>query len=141
MITRVVTIGAVAAGLLTACGGEEKAAPETVTQTQTSYVAAPSAGPTVAAPAPANTVAAAPASFTMPNLIGRDLQAAQDAMQSATGNPMLYSTSTDLMGEGRNQMVDRNWQVCTSSPAPGETFTEGTPVNFGVVRIDVESCP
>jgi len=37
--------------------------------------------------------------------------------------------------------MDRNWQVCTSTPAPGESFTVGAKVNFGVVRIDSEECP
>lgn len=62
-------------------------------------------------------------------------------MQNLTGNPLFVSTSTDLMGQGRNQIMDANWQVCSSTPAPGETFTAGTPVDFGVVRIDVETCP
>ena len=77
----------------------------------------------------------------MPDLIGRDLQAAQDAVQSVTQNPAFYSTSTDLTGQGRAQLMDRNWQVCTSNPPPGATFSAGTPVEFGVVRIDTESCP
>ncbi len=77
----------------------------------------------------------------MPNLIGRSLQDAQDMMQSVTQNPMFVSTSADLMGMGRNQMMDANWQVCTSTPAPGEVFGDGVPVEFGVVRIDTETCP
>ncbi|OBF55753.1 hypothetical protein A5778_07920 [Mycolicibacterium monacense] len=77
----------------------------------------------------------------MPNLIGRNLQAAQDAIQELTDYKISFSTSTDLTGEGRAQMMDRNWQVCSSTPAPGEPLTVGTPVDFGVVRIDVESCP
>ena len=136
--------------ILTGCGGGgDVAATSTVTETQVSYQWSEPAPPT-AAPAPAAgpppsaappPPAAAPMSFTMPNLIGSSLQAAQDTMQSVTGNPLFYSTSTDLTGEDRNQMVDANWQVCTSSPAPGETFAQGAPVNFGVVRIGVENCP
>lgn len=38
-------------------------------------------------------------------------------------------------------MSDRNWQVCSSTPAPGATFTVGTNIDFGVVRIDSEECP
>lgn len=49
--------------------------------------------------------------------------------------------STDLTGEGRRQVMDRNWQVCTSTPAPGESLTADTTVDFGVVRVDNESCP
>ncbi|ORA03013.1 hypothetical protein BST17_20710 [Mycolicibacterium bacteremicum] len=38
-------------------------------------------------------------------------------------------------------LSDRNWQVCTSTPAPGGTFTASTEIDFGVVRIDTEECP
>jgi hypothetical protein len=47
----------------------------------------------------------------------------------------------DLRGQGRHQVLDRNWQVCTSTPAPGEAFTESTAIDFSVVRVDTESCP
>ncbi|CAN5347458.1 hypothetical protein BH09ACT8_BH09ACT8_30730 [soil metagenome] len=77
----------------------------------------------------------------MPNLIGVDLQGAQDAIQSLTHDAVWYSSSTDLTGRGRAQISDRNWVVCTSTPAPGGTFTASTRVDFGVVRIDTESCP
>lgn len=87
------------------------------------------------APVPAAT------SWTMPDLRGQNLQAAQDAIQALTGNPGFFSTSTDLTGASRNQVMDRNWQVCSSTPAPGETFTDSTSVDFGVVRIDTETCP
>lgn len=77
----------------------------------------------------------------MPDLRGKNLQAAQDAIQALTNNAVFYTSSTDLTGQGRNQMMDRNWQVCTSTPAPGETFTASTRIDFGVVRIDTETCP
>ncbi len=86
-------------------------------------------------------VAKADPSWTMPNLIGKDLQGAQDAIQSLTNGLVWYSGSTDLTGKGRNQIVDRNWVVCTSTPPPGATFTTSTNVSFGVVRIDTEKCP
>jgi hypothetical protein len=77
----------------------------------------------------------------MPDLRGQNLQAAQDAIQALTDNKVFFSSSTDLTGQGRRQVLDRNWQVCTSSPAPGDSFREGTAIDFGVVRIDSESCP
>jgi hypothetical protein len=77
----------------------------------------------------------------MPDLRGKDLQAAQDAIQALTNNPVFVSTSTDLTGQGRNQILDRNWEVCTSTPPPGGTFTADTQIDFGVVRIDTEECP
>ena len=77
----------------------------------------------------------------MPNLIGKDLQGAQDAIQSLTADAVWYSGSTDLTGQGRMQIDDRNWEVCTSTPAPGATLTAGSKIDFGVVKKDIESCP
>ena len=85
-------------------------------------------------------VAHADQSWTMPNLVGTDLQGAQDAIQSLTHDAVWLSTSTDLTGKGRAQIVDRNWTVCSSTPAPGATFTATTNIDFGVVR-DTETCP
>lgn len=79
--------------------------------------------------------------WTMPNLIGKDLQGAQDAIQSLTNDAVWYSGSTDLTGLGRMQINDRNWVACSSTPAPGVSFTESTKVSFGVVKKDIESCP
>jgi hypothetical protein len=86
--------------------------------------------------------AASPAaeSWIMPNEIGKSLQIAQDDLQALTGNPMFVSTSEDLTGQGRQQIMDRNWQVCSSTPPPGAPFTLQTNVVFGVVR-DSERCP
>jgi hypothetical protein len=89
------------------------------------------------APSP---VAVADPSWTMPNLIGMDLQGAQDAIQSLTHDKVWYSSSTDLTGLGRAQIVDRNWTVCSSTPAPSATFTTTTAIDFGVVR-NTETCP
>ncbi|MCV7288195.1 hypothetical protein H7J87_23005 [Mycolicibacterium wolinskyi] len=86
-------------------------------------------------------IAAADPSWTMPNLIGMDLQGAQDAIQSLTRGQVWLSTSTDLTGQGRAQISDRNWQVCSSTPPPGMSFTTTTEIDFGVVRIDTEECP
>ena len=85
-------------------------------------------------------IAQADQSWAMPNLVGKDLQGAQDAIQSLTHDAVWYSSSTDLTGQGRAQIVDRNWTVCSSTPAPGATFTTTTAIDFGVVR-DTEACP
>ena len=90
----------------------------------------------------ATPVAHADPSWTMPNLVGTDLQGAQDAIQSLTHGEVWLSTSTDLTGKGRAQIVDRNWTVCSSTPSPGAAFTATTTttIDFGVVR-DTETCP
>ncbi|MGV0791664.1 PASTA domain-containing protein [Mycolicibacterium sp. XJ1819] len=138
----------IAAGIAVATGCSSAPAPpaETVTVTTERPVTGATA-PTVApSSVPAHSVpdaTAAPAaqSWTMPNLIGRNLQDAQDAIQALTENQIFYSGSTDLTGQGRNQILDANWQVCTSTPPPGATITKDTAIDFGVVRIDVEDCP
>jgi hypothetical protein len=92
------------------------------------------AGVGVGSPASADT-------WTMPNLMGKDLQGAQDAIQSLTADAVWFSSSTDLTGKDRMQIDDRNWVVCTSTPAPGAPITENTKIDFGVVKKDIESCP
>jgi hypothetical protein len=89
----------------------------------------------------ATPIAAADDEWTMPNLVGKDLQGAQDAIQSLTLGQAWYSGSTDLTGQDRAQVVDRNWMVCTSTPPPGTMFNVATKIDFGVVRIDSEKCP
>ena len=80
-------------------------------------------------------------SWTMPNLIGMNLQGAQDAIQALTDDKVWFSSSTDLTGAGRMQVNDRAWVVCRSTPPPGAALTASTAVDFGVVRKDVEDCP
>lgn len=131
----------IATELLTACGSPSPPPAVTVTQTSTITVtqAAPAAEPGIAE-TPA--VASEPAmTWTMPNLIGRNLQYAQDEIQRITDNAIFYTSSTDLTGKARNQILDRNWQVCSSTPPPGSTITKDTSIDFGVVRVDTESCP
>jgi hypothetical protein len=71
----------------------------------------------------------APASF-MPDVVGMNLQAAQDLIQAATDR--FFSSSIDCTGEGRMQVNDRNWVVVAQDPAPGSPITEA-PV-LGVVK-------
>lgn len=139
---------AVSAGLtliaapLAACSTQTPLPAATVTQTSTvtvTHAAEPAAEPGVAE-TPA--VAAEPAmAWTMPDLIGRNLQYAQDEIQRITANAIFYTSSTDLTGKARNQVLDRNWQVCSSTPPPGTSITKDTTIDFGVVRIDTETCP
>lgn len=73
----------------------------------------------------------------MPDLVGLDLQTAQDAVQEFG---VFYSISHDLRGS-RNQVLDSNWIVCDQVPAAGSRVTgevEGT-IDFGVVKRE-EAC-
>lgn len=73
----------------------------------------------------------------VPNLIGKGLQAAQDAAQ-ADGYYNL--TSHDDLGRGRNQILDRDWKVCTQTPKAGTTASTGTKIDLGAVKL-TETCP
>jgi len=132
--------------LATACGGDdEEAATGTTTVTQT-VTASPSPQPPVAStppPAVAPSTTTAPPSppvvdFAMPSVVGMNLQAAQDLIQT---NGVFLSVSHDLLGT-RNQLVDANWQVCDQNIAPGQRVTgdvEGA-IDLGVVKLE-ETCP
>ncbi len=141
---------AVAAGsLLTGCGGggvskETVTVSETVTSVVVPTVISPTpaSSPSVTTQvAPSETGAASAGSWVMPDLIGKNLQDAQNAIQVLTNYKKFFSSSTDLTGQGRQQIIDRNWQVCSSTPPPGATFTTDTAIDFGVVKKGSESCP
>jgi predicted small lipoprotein YifL len=78
--------------------------------------------------------------FEMPNEVGNNLQAAQDAVQAASGNPLYFSSSEDATGQSRFQILDADWQVCSQDPAPGSIVQQGADVTFFVVRL-TENCP
>ncbi|WP_232661454.1 PASTA domain-containing protein [Pseudonocardia sp. TRM90224] len=97
---------------------------------------------TVPAPVPATpTDGAAPAAteWPMPDVVGMNLQAAQDHLQAVTGFGVPLSTSTDATGQGRAQILDRNWVVCAQTPAAGTRITTGVVPDFKVVKTD-ERC-
>jgi hypothetical protein len=134
---------AFAASVLTGCGGgptsQAKPAP-TVTVQAPNATQAPTT-PSAAAPAPADTQSSAPViSFVMPNMVGKDLQSAQDEVQT---HGIFLSNSHDLLGS-RMQVLDSNWQVCNQSPVAGaavkgqDSDLEGT-IDFGVVKL-TETC-
>jgi beta-lactam-binding protein with PASTA domain len=75
----------------------------------------------------------------MPDLVGMNLQEAQDALQRLTAFGVTLSTSSDAHGEARSQVLDRNWKVCDQDPPAGSTITSATVPDFSVVRTS-ESC-
>lgn len=94
------------------------------------------AGPATADAAPAAGGAGSAAVASLPNLVGRGLQNAQDAAQAAG---FFALTSHDALGRGRHQILDRDWKVCFQSPTSGAVQTSTT-VDFGAVKLQ-ESCP
>ncbi|KJY25600.1 PASTA domain-containing protein [Streptomyces katrae] len=93
------------------------------------------------APSPKTSAPSAPAAGaktgTLPNLVGKGLQTAQDEAQAAG----FYALkSHDALGRARLQALDRNWKVCSQTPAGGGTVDTGTTIDFGAVKLD-ETCP
>jgi len=79
-------------------------------------------------------------SFTMPDEIGKGLQAAQDDLQAVSGDPFYVSLSRDASGDDRFQILDSDWQVCSQNVPAGSEVTTSMIVRFGVVKLD-ETCP
>lgn len=75
--------------------------------------------------------------FVVPDLVGMNLQDAQDALQ-ALGSYLL--DQEDASGEGRLQIDDSNWQVCTQEPAPGTEVPLSATIRLDSVKLD-EVCP
>ncbi|MFF2544697.1 hypothetical protein ACFVUY_19255 [Kitasatospora sp. NPDC058063] len=104
---------------------------------QAAPAAAPTADAAPTAPAPATGApAAAAGTAVLPNFVGMGLQSAQDTAQGAG---FFLLTSHDALGRDRNQILDRNWKVCTQNPAPGSHPT-GTRIDMGAVKLE-ENCP
>lgn len=58
----------------------------------------------------------------MPDVVGMNLQAAQDKIQTLG---VFFSRSEDATGAGRAQVIDRNWVVVSQTPEPGVLIGEG----------------
>jgi PASTA domain len=149
--TKIVAGALLGLAMIGACGaarsgGDDKPAPAPAASSSTApsveTVAQPPVtvtekAPTSKGPAPAETPAPAPSSTTskaptseapadvkvpMPDVVGMNLQAAQDKIQE-TG--IFFSRSEDATGAGRMQINDSNWTVVAQSPAAGELIGEG----------------
>jgi len=121
--------------VVTACGGGTPPSAQ-APASQAPASQAPAAPVATAAPA---TPAPAPSSWTMPDLVGENLQDAQNAIQRLTGYAIPITTSHDATGNGRNQISDRNWKVCSQNVDAGTSISPGTQIDFGAVKLD-ESC-
>jgi beta-lactam-binding protein with PASTA domain len=76
----------------------------------------------------------------MPNLVGQNLQKAQDKIQDLVNDPAYLTTSHDASGQKRQQVDDSNWKVCTQNVPAGKEIGMKSTIDFGAVKND-ESCP
>lgn len=74
--------------------------------------------------------------FIMPNVIGMNLQFAQDLLQSKGSYLM---DQTDAKGLGRIQIIDSNWKVCKQAPSAGQRISTATIVTLASVKL-IENC-
>ncbi|WP_030965454.1 PASTA domain-containing protein [Streptomyces sp. NRRL S-378] len=125
--TVALTVTAVALLALTACD------PQT---SDTGKPAAPEA-PAARPAASASSAPAAKKTATLPDMVGKGLQTAQDEAQAA-GFALL--TSHDALGRDRLQALDRNWKVCSQTPPAGANVDTGATLDFGAVKLE-ETCP
>jgi hypothetical protein len=120
---------------MAAAGGGGGTPEAQTTPTEDASVSTPTPSPTdVADTASAD---AAPVAFSMPDVVGMNLQEAQDSLQ-ALGSYLM--DQQDASGAGRVQVIDSNWQVCTQDPAAGTDADATTIVTLGAVKLD-EVCP
>ncbi|MFJ1869953.1 PASTA domain-containing protein [Streptomyces chartreusis] len=147
MRIRIIAAGLAAAALLTltACEGTSDTSsskPDTTAEDTSSQPKQDTAEATEAAtdeptetPAEDAGAGAEAESATLPNLVGQDLQAAQDAAQAAG---FYVLDDQDASGQERLQVFDRNWVVCSQKPAAG-THPTDTAVTLYAVK-DNETC-
>ncbi|WP_062381232.1 PASTA domain-containing protein [Demequina pelophila] len=74
--------------------------------------------------------------FTMPSLVGMNLQLAQDSLQELGS---YFLDQEDWTGDGRRQLIDTNWQVCAQEPAAGTETSIGEIVTLWSVKLS-ETC-
>jgi beta-lactam-binding protein with PASTA domain len=68
---------------------------------------------------------------TVPNVVGIDLQLAQDTLQAAG---FYVLRSHDATGQGRLQVLDRNWTVVDQTPSGGTVMLLSEVVDLGAVK-------
>ena len=69
--------------------------------------------------------------ITVPNVVGLDHQAAQDALQ---GEGLYNLDERDCTGQGRVLLFDRNWEVVSTDPAAGTPVSEDTKITLCSVK-------
>lgn len=138
----------VATVLLAACT-VSPAEPATVTVTETAEADTQSAEPEptpnedsvseqpTAADTGSGATDAAEETFTMPAVVGQNLQDAQDLLQTMDSYLM---DQQDATGLERLAIDDSNWTVCAQDPAPGAVVPISTVVTLAAVKLD-ETCP
>ena len=146
---RLAVVVVTAGGILAGCSGLSPQPTVTVTvpaipdpavstvDTPVATEPAPMVSEPAAVPSAESAAPAEPVQFTMPDVVGVNLQLAQDTLQ-ALGSYLM--DQTDATGLGRLQIDDSNWQVCSQDPAPAAVVPVETVVTLAAVKLS-ETCP
>lgn len=86
---------------------------------------------TAAAPAPTQKATSGGGGITVPNVVGLDHQAAQNAMQ---GEGLYALDEKDCSGQDRLLLFDRNWEVVKTDPPAGTQVSEDTTITLCSVK-------
>jgi hypothetical protein len=140
-VRRIVLLFGVATLLLAGCGADKKSqggdVNSTTSSTATALTTATTAASTTTTSAAATTTTAPTTTsrnttvvttIVVPNVVGKDLQFAQDTMQAAG---LYHLTSHDSTGQGRSQVLDRNWQVTDQTPPAGSKVADDQLIDLG----------
>lgn len=92
----------------------------------------------VPAPARSDFVVRAPEVLpvTVPGVVGKNLQAAQEEARAAG----FSFRSSDALGQSRTQATVQDWKVCSQVPAAGMRLATGIGLVLSAVKLE-ESCP
>ena len=110
-------------------GSKKSDVSATATTAQTSATVASATSSTLSTTTTAAAITPVPTTSApkalMPNVVCRNLQEAQDTIQRAG---VFLSRSQDATGQGRHQILDKDWLVVQQSPSPGTPITENQPL-------------
>ena len=84
-----------------------------------------------AAPEPTQEAASGGGGTTVPNVVGLDHQAAQNALQ---GEGLYALDEKDCSGQDRLLLFDRNWEVVKTDPPAGTQVNEDTTITLCSVK-------
>lgn len=83
---------------------------------------------------------AAHTTFSMPDLTGKPLPAAEKAVQTQARNALFEINAQDATPAGRNPSPARAWKVCSQSIPVGQETDQTATLTLKVVRLG-EACP
>jgi hypothetical protein len=117
--------------VLPACGDDTSGSGGNEGTTSSTAATTSTTSPTTSATASTSTSGSSSAKIAVPNVVGKNLQLAQDTMQAAG----LYNLkSHDSTGQGRLQVLDRNWEVTDQSPPAGTMVTADQLIDLGAKK-------